>query len=147
MNMTQKGAWFGVYLSLLLLAIAIVDLTGILDYKGFPTPGIIVFHTFLAVVFLFLPIAWLNRSRKRSKSVQDERDKLIIKRAVLAAFLSLTGVFIIGYIITLFAIKTTASMPAGKLPEILYGGAIIFILVLSVAVLVQYSWGGKGEKS
>ena len=146
MNMTQKGAWFGVYLSLLLLAIAIVDLTGILDYKGFPTPGIIVFHAFLAVVFLFLPIAWLNRSRKRSKSVQDERDKLIIKRAVLAAFLSLTGLFIIGYIITLFAVKTTASMPAGKLPEILYGGSIIFILVLSVAVLVQYSWRVRGEK-
>ena len=146
MNMTQKGAWFGVYLSLLLLAIAIADLTGILDYEGFPTPGIILLHAFLAFVFFFLPLAWLNRSRKRSKSVQDERDKLIIKRAVLAAFLSLTGLFIIGYIITLFAVTTTASMPASRLPEILYGGAIIFILALSVAVLVQYGRGGKNNE-
>jgi Ca2+/Na+ antiporter len=147
MNMTQKGAWFGVYLSSLLLAIAVVDLTGILDYKGFPTPWMLVLHTFLAVVFFLLPIIWLNRSRKKSEIVLDERDRSIIKRSLIAAFISVFSLLCIFYVAVLFVSGLKKSITIISLPDIVYGVFIILILTLSIAVLVQYGRGIKGEKS
>ena len=89
MNMTQKGAWFGVYLSALLVAVAIVDLIGILEYKGFPSPGVIVLHILLVFVFIsegvFLELLdeggdrdWQHRHRSQPQLFfeQEWRSKL-----------------------------------------------------------------------
>ena len=147
MNMTQKGAWFGVYLSALLVAVAIVDLIGILEYKGFPSPGVIVLHIVLVFVFFFLPVLWLERSRKKSKVEFDERDRLIIKRSLLVASVSLFGLLSVAYLVVLFILSPKVSITVSLLPDVVYGAFITFILIISIAVLVQYGWGNKGEKS
>jgi Na+/H+ antiporter NhaC len=143
MNRTQKGAWFGVYLSLLLLAIAVADLTGILDYKGFPTHGTIVLHILLVVVFFVLPIVLLNRSRKKSKVELDERDRLIIKRAVIVAFILTLAVLCIAYLVGLFWFGVEALVKISLLSAVIYTAFIVFMLILSLAVLVQYGRGCK----
>jgi hypothetical protein len=40
-----------------------------------------------------------------------------------------------------------STVPAITLPLMILGGGILMKLVGSVAILVQYSWGIKGEKS
>jgi hypothetical protein len=147
MNMTQKGAWFGVYLSAMLVAVAVVDLTGILDYEGFPTPGIIVWHMLLAVVFFVLPIVWLNKSRKKSKVELDERDRVIIKRSVIAASVSGFTILCISYLVALCLLGAEASIKISLLSAIIYIAFIFFMLIMSLVVLIQYGWTGKGGKS
>jgi hypothetical protein len=147
MNVTQKGAWFGVYLSALLVAVAMTDLIGILEYQGFPSPGIILLHIVLALVFFVLPVWRLERSRRKSKVELDERDRVIIKRSVIGASISGFAVLCISYLVALFLLGAEASIKISLLSAIIYGAFIVFMLILSLAVLLQYGRAHEGGES
>ena len=77
----------------------------------------------------------------------DERDKLIIKKALLVTF-SLVFVFlIIAYIVLYFTSWTLNSISVAVLPEIIYSVFVIFIFICSITVLIQYGWGGKEKEN
>jgi len=76
----------------------------------------------------------------------DERDRLIKRRAALAGF-GTSYLFVgLACMLPFFILGPKASISVGWLPEIFGGAALILFFVHSVAILVQYGWGGKGEK-
>ena len=139
MNKTQKGAWCGLVLVVFLLMIPAIDiiekdlgslLTHVVGYSvGIPL---------LAVVI------YLIRKIETQPGVNfDERDKLIIKKAIITA-VAFAAIFLVAwYVLTLFSLGETGSISVSKLPVIVYAVSIIFIFVCSLATLIQYGRGGK----
>lgn len=142
MNKTQQGACYGILLSFLLAGIVIFDLIDTI--VGWPIKLLV------GAVwggFLLIPIYLINRKKDPREVDMDERDKRIIKRALLASFVLLAGMLGIAFVVALFVlgIRTTLSVTMDEVSAVIYFVLITFILVLSLAVLVQYGRRVKGE--
>jgi hypothetical protein len=85
--------------------------------------------------------------KKRGQISFDERDQLIHKRATLAAYSIFWFFFTAACMIPWWILETGARIRVVLLPCMLVVGFIIVQLVQSVAILVQYGWRNKGEKS
>ena len=139
MNKTQKSAVYGLVLTIFLLLIAGVDL---IDTKVNPVLIRVVGYP-LVIVFVVVPI-YLIEKKNSHRVPLDERDKLIIKRAMPASCGLLACVGVVGYVILYFIVPGSKGVvPVSRLPEIVYFSAILFILSLSTGVLVQYGRGGR----
>jgi hypothetical protein len=97
---------------------------------------------FLGIVG-FVGLSPILFRKKRGQLGFDERDLLIHKRATIAAY-SIFWVFFTAACITPWlALDCGATIRVVVLPCILASGFIIVQLVQSIAILVQYGWGGK----
>jgi len=147
MNKTQKGAWF-----CLIATAALLTWYGVFILAGtFPSGKtwsvLLKTLSFLAIFFMGMATVWLRIKQSPAEVNSDERDELIKKRAVLVSFASVWILLIATTIIPWFAVGQDGSIPVCLLPIINFGVFLIVALVHSVAVLVQYGWGGKdGEK-
>ncbi len=144
MNKTQQGACYGILLSLLLAGIVVFDLIDTI--VGWPVKLLV------GVVWgglLLVPIYLINRKKDPREVDMDERDKRIIKRALLASFVLLAGMLGVAFVVALFGlgIQSTLSVTMDELSAVIYFALIAFILALSLAVLFQYGRRAKGEKS
>ena len=142
MNKTQKGACYGILLSLLLAGIVVFDLIDTI--VGWPTKLLV------GLVWgglLLVPIYCIKRKKDPRKVDMDERDKRIIKRAILVSFVLLAGILGVAFVSALFGlgIQGTLSVTMDELSAVIYFALIAFILALSLAVLFQYGRGAKGE--
>ena len=139
MNKTQKSAWIGLVLVAFLFMIPTIDIVDkslgpLLTHVGGYSVGLP----------LLILVIYLIRKIETQPGVNfDERDKLIIKKAVIMAFAAVSIVLIAWYILTLFSLGEAGLISVSKLPVIVYIASILFIFVCSIAVLVQYGRGGK----
>ena len=85
--------------------------------------------------------------KKRGEISFDERDLLIFRRAAFAAYSTFWFLFTAACMIPWWILETGASIRVVVLPCMLAGGFVIVQLIQSIAILVQYGWTGKGEKS
>lgn len=144
MNRTQKSAWFGLAMSILLLMFFVSHVFFVTPASRsrlinllWPSPG---------VGFVVLLI-FLLRKKGQDKVNIDERDNSISRKALIAAFCSTAGLFAGVCMIGPFIAGPTTLMPVLLLPALLYSLFVVFILAYSVTILIQYGWGGKdGEK-
>ena len=144
MNKTQKGACYGILLSLLLAGIVIFDLIDTI--VGWPIKLLI------GAVWgglLLVPIYLIERKKDPREVDMDERDKRIVKRALLASFILLAVMLGLAFVIAFFilGLQSTMSITMDELSAIIYFFLVAFVLVLSLAVLAQYGRGARGEKS
>jgi len=144
MNRTQKGAWFTLAVAILLFVF------GVIIYAAMFTPGSMTAGTGLVkvwgwviLVFLAGGAALVHWKRKPSDVDFDERDSAVKKNAVLVAFICLLILLFASGIVPSFVAGDTGSIPVSLLPIINLGVFLIVMLIYSVAVLVQYCWGGK----
>ena len=139
MNKTQKGAWTGLVLVVFLLYIPALD---IIDKNLGPLlTHLIAYSVGLPLLILLI---YLMRKINTQPGVNfDERDKLIIKKAVITAFAVVAIILIAWYVLTLFSLGETGLISVSKLPVIVYAVFILFIFACSLATLVQYGRGGK----
>jgi hypothetical protein len=144
MNRYQKLAWWNL---IVITATIIITSTAIaieIHMRGYSTIGLW-FITILALLrlnpFLF------KKPKGQNKVVSDERDTLIVKRALSFAYTTFWIVFVISSVLLFIIIGPTNSVPTITLPLMVVGGALFMKIVGSVAILVQYGRGGKGEKS
>ena len=93
---------------------------------------------------LGIPIIFLRKKQSPREVDKDERDSLIEKRAVIAAFVSVWILLFVATIIPRFIVGLDGSIPVWSLAFINIGILLIVLFVYSIAVLVQYGWGGKG---
>ena len=142
MNKTQKGAWGGLVLVVFLLMIPAID---IIDKDLGPLLTHLVGYS-VGLPLLILVIYLIRKIDTQAGVNFDERDKLIIKKAIIVAFAVVSIALIGWYILTLFWLGEAGSVSVSKLPVIVYTASILFIFVCSLAVLVQYG-RGKGETS
>jgi len=144
MNKTQQAACYGILLSLLLAGVVVFDLIDTI--VGLPIKLLV------ALVWgglLLVPTYFIQRKKDPREVDMDERDKRIIKRAILASFVLLAGILGVAFVTALFelGIQGTLSVTMDELSAVIYFAFIAFIFVLSLAVLFQYGRRARGEKS
>ncbi len=142
MNRAQKIAWslvitilFGFILSGIAIAILYVKVGMPRALAGFAFMGIAGLGGFSPLIF----------RKDKGKVTFDERDKLIKRRAALAGFA--TSYLFVGLacMIPFSILGPKASISVIWLPNIFGGAALSAFFVTSVAILVQYGWGGEKE--
>ena len=99
--------------------------------------------------FLLVPIYLIERRKKPGEADTDERDKEIIKRALLISIFLIAIISCLTFIICLFTLglENAISFTMDDISAVIYFVLIAFVLVLSLTILIQYSFGAKGEKS
>lgn len=101
----------------------------------------------------FLAIAGLGGlgplvfKKDKGSATCDERDRIINKRAALAAFATAYLFVGLACMVPFFMLGPDGSISVTWLPMIFMGAGLITFFVHSVAILVQYDRGNKGELS
>jgi hypothetical protein len=142
MNKTQKGACHGVLLSLLLAGIVVFDF---LDTRvGRPT--LLLVGTIWGGLLLG-PAYLLGRRGQPPGVDMDERDRQIIRRALLASFVLPAVVSGVAFVTAFLVLDlgSTISITMDGISAVTYFVFVAFVLVLSLAVLVQYGLTREGE--
>jgi len=84
------------------------------------------------------------RNQKDQDSVAfDERDLLIHKRAESTAFIATYAFFVTFCSVILNSVGITGQVPGYMLLILLAGGFVVLMLAKTLALIVQYGWGGK----
>ncbi len=144
MNRAQKIAWSLVIttlssfiLSCIAVAILYVKVGMPKALLGFSLMGIAGLGGFSPIIF----------RKDKGKVTFDERDKKIKRIAALSGFA--TSYLFVGLVcmVPFSILGPKATISVSWLPYIFGGAAISMFFVHSVAILIGYGRGGKGEKS
>ena len=147
MNMTQKGAWFNLAGTILVFSITFYVIFRIAIQKG--PPEAFWPHLFISVFLLYIVagIFFLLRKQSPNEPDYDERDNRIKQKAWIAAFISVWPLFLAASVIPQLFVGLDGTVPVWLLPIVTVSLLYPVLLVYSIAVLVQYGWTDKGEKS
>lgn len=147
MNRAQKSAWFTCGVALFLLVFVVIVFATMFK-PGARTAGTLPVKVgvWLITVFLVGGAAFVHWNRKTSHVDFDERDRAIKKNAVLVSFFSFWVLLFAVSIIPCFISGDEGSVPVCLLPIVNFSVFLIVMLAYSVAILVQYGRGVKGEK-
>ena len=144
MNRYQKIAWFNLIVITATIIITSAAIAIEFHLRGYSTIGFWLFVVILALLrlkpFLF------KKPQGQDNVVCDERDDLIIKRAASIAYTVFWWIFFLSCFLLFLIIGPKSSVPTITLPLIAVGGALFLKIVCSVAILVQYGWGGKDNE-
>lgn len=137
MNKTQKGALCTLIISLFLILFGILLFTEIVILKNLFTS----LHRFIALLlfgFMVPLFIFLRKKQGLAEVESDERDNLIIKRAILVSFVSVWIMLAAVCIIPRFIVGYTGSITIWVLSLINFAIFLIAVLIYSAAVLIQY---------
>ncbi|MCJ7693164.1 MAG: hypothetical protein MUO22_07095 [Sedimentisphaerales bacterium] len=144
MNKTQKSAIFCLVTFLFCVVVMAYPFISIFILKSWPESFFSRFWSMIAYfVFIAASIIFLRKKQSPAEPDFDERDDLIKKRAVLVSFVSVWILLAAACIIPRFIVGETGAIPVYVLTFINLGIFMVAMLVHSIAVLVQYGWGGK----
>jgi hypothetical protein len=147
MNKTQKGAWLNVITFLFVLVLVVYFIIQMGIRHRLPELIFVLIWVPIFILVMIVGLFFICRKQSPTEPDFDERDRLIEHRAVLAAFVSVWVTLAAESIIPKFIVGSDGSLPVWLLP-IMNGCLFIIVwLVYSIAVLVQYGFRGKGEKS
>jgi hypothetical protein len=144
MNKTQE-AWIWMFLGVPMFLIPGGVAVLIAYDKGMSFAPLLMFAAVVIVGGLGWLLPFLVHKRKK-RITFDERDRMIHKRAVLAAFVVLWLYFIAACVTAWLVVGPRGSISVNVMPLTLVGGVAIFTFAQVVATLIQYDRGGKGEK-
>ena len=101
--------------------------------------------TYCILIVTALKTRKVFRMRKEGEEVYfDERDQLIIYRAVLRVYYVISIFLIVGLLFSLgFLDQPIGSVPFYALPLLLSSIVLVLVVVYSIAILIQYGRGGK----
>jgi len=146
---TKVGSWFYFFLGLACFLIPGVVAVFIIYDKGVSFVPVFMFAGIVIWGGLFWLFPFIEKKvRKGKKEVTfDERDQLIHKKAVMAAYAVLWIYFVAACVIAWCVVGPQGSISVNVMPLTLLGGLVIFTLSQGLASLIQYGRGGKdGEK-
>jgi hypothetical protein len=142
MNRYQKIAWFNLIVIAATVILTSAAIAVEFHLRGYATVGL--FFVGILVLLKFTP--WLFRKPQSAGGVAtDERDDLILTRAVTYAWTTFWWVLVVSCFLLWFIIGPENSVPTIALPLLAFGGAMVHKTASSVAILVQYGWGGRDE--
>ena len=147
MNKTQKGAWCNIAAITLVFASAsyLTAQIGIRHMTLSRTVCSILLCGFILVTGL--SVFFLCKKQSPNEPDSDERDNQIKQKAWIAALISVPVIFLAASVVPQFFVGLDGSVPVWSLPIVTVCLFYIVLLVYSIAVLIQYARGGKGEKS
>jgi len=144
MNKTQKMAWFS--LAIFSFSIVLAGYNFYCEFVAKKLPDSFLGRHWSAFVFfaIFIPTIILLRKKQSPAEVDsDERDALIRKKALLTSYTSVWILFIISILILCLVIGPNGTMAVWVFPLIILEVFFIAMIIYSIAILVQYGWGGK----
>jgi hypothetical protein len=144
MNRYQKLAWWNIIVITLTIIIATAAIVIEFRIRGYSTLGI---YFIAPLVLLKFNRFLFKKPQSEGGVVSDERDSLIIKRALVFTFMAFWWVFLISSLLLWWFIGPRNSVPTITLPLMAFAAALFMKIVCSVAILVQYGREPKGEKS
>jgi hypothetical protein len=148
MNKTQKGAWFNLAMFSLCIAVAGYNFYSIFVLKRLPDSFLSRYWSLIAFSIIVIPALILFRKKQSPAEVNsDERDELIKKRAVIASYTSVWILFTISILTLWLVIGAEGTVAVWVFPFIILEVFFIAMIIYSIAILIQYGWRGKGEKS
>jgi hypothetical protein len=145
MNRTQKTAWFNVSAFLASIAIFSYLFITIFALKRLPNRAAI---AVLLLVFGAQFAWWIFLLRKRQSPAEpeaDERDKAIMRNAILTSFISTWLLLEVATLLPALLLGQAGCLPVFLLPFINFGVLLTAGLIYFVAILVQYGCGGRDE--
>ena len=142
MNKNQKLAWWNIIVITFTIIITTAAIVIEFRIRGYSTLGI---YFIAPLVLLKFNRFLFKKPQSKEGIVSDERDSLIIKRALVFTFMAFWWVFVISSLLLWWFIGPRNSVPTITLPLMALGGGIFMKIVCSAAILVQYGRGPKGE--
>ena len=145
MNRWQKIAWFNLVVIAAGSVISVVA-AGTLP----PEERLVPPNRITVVIIISLVLVAMSKTifRKSDSGVDfDERDGQIHRRAKLFGWIGCGLGMVATIMVCYFAVGPMGSFPPLALPVIPLVGTAIYMIVASVAALIQYGWAGKGVKS
>ena len=146
MNKWQKEARFTLIVMGLALALSLTAV-GVL-YFGFGWP-----LRRAAAGFAFMALMGLSRVNpsmfriKSKKPPLDERDLLIKRKAMIAAYWGFWPIFVLMAMAPFFVYGPDGKVPVTYLCWMVFVGMFVVMTLYSIAILGEYGWRDKGESS
>lgn len=142
MNKTQKGA-----LAVLVITAVFLIFSATIPFAWFSDVPVLrilpLAFLALACVVMGLSIIFFIKKQSCCEVDFDERDITIKRKAILASYIALWVLICIACIIPYAILGEEGSIKVDFLPIIIFGVFLFSMLVYSIAILIQYSWGGK----
>ena len=143
MNKTQKSAinnLIGAIINMSLMGWVFIQFFVI---KKTPPSFIIRLVPLIMLLIIGAGVYFVNKKESKFAVDRDERDELIIKRAITATFIwiAVSTAFLI--LIANLALGVDSSISVWILSLVYVAMIMLTVTVYSVAVLLQYGWGGK----
>jgi hypothetical protein len=149
MNRTQKGMWI-ILFSALLGAVTFSYVGSIFVFGRMPPSpfGRIgpVFAVLIPLLIIGLTLLFIARRQSPAEPEADERDKTIMRNAVLVSFVTAWLLLALVVLILGITLGQTGSIPVYVLTIILFGVFLMAELAYSVAILAQYGRGDTNEQ-
>ena len=142
MNRYQKIAWFNLIVIAVTIIVTSIAIAVEFHIRGYSTIGL--FSVAILVLLKFTPFLF-KKPESRSGVVCDERDDLILARAVSYAWAAFWWVFVGLCFLLWFIVGPENSVPTMALPLLALAGGLVHKIACSVAILVQYGRGGGHE--
>ena len=143
MNRYQKLAWWNLIVITFTIIITTAAFAIEFRVRGYSTLGI---YFIAPLVLLQFNRYLFKKPQSAGGVVSDERDSLIIKRALAFTFMTFWWVFLISSFLLWWFIGPRNSVPTIILPLMVLGAGIFMKIVSSVAILVLYGRSIEGEK-
>ena len=143
MNRYQKLAWWNLIVITLTIIITTAAIAIEFRVRGYSTIGI---YFIAPLVLLQFNRYLFKKPQSAGGVVSDERDSLIIKRALAFTFMTFWWVFIISSFLLWWFIGPRNSVPTITLPLMVLAAGIFMKIACSVAILVLYGKSVEGEK-
>jgi hypothetical protein len=142
MNRYQKIAWFNLIVIATTISVTSTAIAVEFRIRGYSTVG----WWFVALLALLkLTPRLFKKPQSPGGVVADERDELILKRAVSYTWFAFWWVFIVLAFLSFLIVGPRNSVPTITLPLIALGAGLFLKVACSVAILVQYGRGGRDE--
>jgi hypothetical protein len=142
MNRYQKLAWWNIIVITFTIIITTAAIVIEFHIRGYSTLGI---YFIAPLVLLQFNRYLFKKPQSEDGVISDERDSLIIKRALAFTFMTFWWVFLISSFLLWWFIGPRNSVPTITLPLMVLGGGIFMKIVFSVAILVLYGKSVEGE--
>jgi hypothetical protein len=142
MNRYQKLSWLNLIVITATIIITTAAIAIEIHIRGFSTYG---FWFITPLVILQFKSYLFKKPQGSDKVISDERDSLIIKRAVSIAYTTFWIVLVAASFLSFLIIGPRNSVPTITLPLMVIGGGLLMKIVCSVAILVQYAKGAADD--
>jgi hypothetical protein len=146
MNRHQKVAWFTLVMEAIALGLSLVAFGAAYLIFGLPAHRAAGGFGFLGIMG-FAALSPLLFKKDRDKVQLDERDLLIKRKAMLAAYAIFWVLFVLAAMVPFSILGPHGKVGVWYLAWMVFGGMFVVMLVQSIVILEEYGRGGKGEKN
>ena len=146
MNRAQKIAWFTLVMQVLALVLSLTAVSVLYFGFGLPLRRAVAGFGFIGVMG-FAGLAPLIFKKAKDDMKLDERDLLIRRKVMLAAYWSFWPLFVLAAMAPFFVLGPDGKVGVWYLAWMVFGGMFYVTLIQAIATLQEYGWKDKGEKS